>query len=44
MSDRTASPTAANTAADAPGLSAAEGTVEAYVATWNETDVRNIPT
>ena len=38
MSDRTASPTAANTAADAPGLSAAEGTVEAYVATWNETD------
>src|SRR5437868_11895607 len=46
MSDRTpalrspegTSPAATNTSADAPGLSAAEGTVEAYVATWNETD------
>src|SRR5258707_13056566 len=31
MSDRT-------TAANAPALSAAEGTIEVYVATWNETD------
>ena len=27
-----------NTAANAPALRAAEGTIEAYVATWNETD------
>ena len=30
--------TAVSPAAEAPALSAAEGTVEAYVATWNETD------
>ena len=40
MSDRTATTTtrASNGAANAPALSAAEGTIEAYVATWNETD------
>ena len=42
MSDRTiaaATATAAsNGVAAAPALSAAEGTIEAYVATWNETD------
>jgi len=31
-------PTAVSPAAEAPALSAVEGTVEAYVATWNETD------
>ena len=30
--------TAVSPAAEAPALSTAEGTVEAYVATWNETD------
>ena len=41
MSDRTtavATTATSNGAANAPALSAAEGTIEAYVATWNETD------
>ena len=41
MSDRTtaaATTGASNGVANAPALSAAEGTIEAYVATWNETD------
>src|SRR5258708_37839313 len=42
MSDRTTAAatttSASNGVANAPALSAAEGTIEAYVATWNETD------